>query len=1514
VGGRKDMRKTILKIGLVFIVAFMVSGIDYVLENPLKLDTKTATIAVNGTSVMPIAEEENNIPEFHAILIAPCMEKDVWWEPQFDLLERVLISGGWNDIIKLYEYDATRDNIINCTRNLSDNPWDTTLVVIGSHGVYNTSSGWQFQVKGSVGMMTGEDLNENGLNYLNSSGICVLIEACESSTGVDVLRKDGRIIWTSTSTALITNFAMALDEFADYTAYGNKDGAVSVEETYRHIYKYEETTAAHFQDDYPCTENNESELSITFQNWNEGRIDQLNGICCSTNCQYEFVNQWWSESQGVNLTNRTAQKFYPSLQYDKLTKVRTSLNTTPLPPQYNLLVSIRKGQLESDDLGFKQISANDIVDNGHYGEKYTTIKFNPSIDITKNMSIIPYFIVYSPTGTDNPYSKYKVRTFLNGSSYPYGSPYHCYYANGTNGTWIEDSDQDIRFVTYGKNSTNMPPYVPKRPGGGPNHGIPNKFYSYYVTTTDYDNKDNKKDNITYYINWSDGPPDEYGKLPSGWILNVSHSWESSGIKLIRVKAKDEHGGISNYSDVYLVNITHTPNAPTINGSLNGTVGVKYNYTFVSTDPDGDNLFYYIKWGDDTNTSWLGPYLSGEEIIVNHTWSEKGKYTIQAKAKDIWGAESGWGYLDVTMPNLFGNTQSGSFSQDIKNKITGSIFTMEANGTADSISVYIQTNPSTSPETKCMIYRFDNSELIGTTEEKILNTGDDGAWVTFNFSDPKPTLVRDTEYVLVGWSNDTCNFFYDNATGEQAWYCNDTYNTSAANPISWTSNESKNYSIFCRYTTKPEITNVCAAPNTVGSGFNITISADIEDNECGIDNVTVNITYPNNVTANFTMNNTGNDTCEYVFCDTWVVGQYNYTICAVDELGDTNTSSGHSFNVSAQATIGIATLKDTYGDNEYINLTDPPTPPSDYSLIGRGLTWDKYYNAITGKNILEVSAGPINYQDEDNEWNPIECTLNLLSSNHPAYQYGYRAGNDHGLYNVYFKPNAQNSWPVAFAYNKSEDPTTHIIRSKLVGVGYLDPASNWAYKYLQQVTSSQGQIDGSSAVYEDVFTGTDVTWSYGNTELKEAITMSNTTKTLLQSHPPSEYGLNDESSYLVFITKLDHQNLNMYNASGMLSGNVTISDEKIDFKDALGYFRCALPIGDAYELNNESARQKLTYRIIQYNGNTYLLSGLKVSDLNTMTFPVIIDPTLTVESLSSDGYIYNSNIIYNTAWSASTGTISSSAYYITIGQKKVLPGPNYYVYRGLLLFNTSSLPSNVLIDNATLSLYKMDDYSTTDFTITVQNGQPTYPHNPLQTADYSKSHYSGNGGGLNTAYFVNGRNNISLTNLSWITKGGTTKLCLRSSRDISGTTPTGNEYVNVCSCEHPQANHAPKLVIEYRNQSKINNTGSTNISGYLLIQVQYYNEPSKMWVVADDTVNESSPRTILWDDPTGPDPAGQNILALDTIFNGLVNTQDLSGFGNGTYRVYAAFRDPNGDILQCDDETYLVAWYEFEVTF
>ncbi len=702
------------------------------------------------------------------------------------------------------------------------------------------------------------------------------------------------------------------------------------------------------------------------------------------------------------------------------------------------------------------------------------------------------------------------------------------------------------------------------------------------------------------------------------------------------------------------------------------------------------------------------------------------------------------------------------------------------------------------------------------------------------------------------------------------------------------------------TVAPLIFNVSSSPETVGFGGMVQINATVTENGSGLLLVAVNITDPNGTSWNYSMTCIGEDLYQLNFSDSWLVGQYDYSVWAMDNVGNTACDSGHSFNVSADASMSIATLKNSYSGNQFINITDPPNPSENYTLVDRGLTWNTYYNATSGENILETYQGPVNYQEQNGTWTPINNTITQLTENHPAYVYGYRNGNNHGLYDVYFKSNAQQEWPIAFAYNKSDDPTIHTIRSKLVGVGYVDSQSNWSYQYLQNVQSSQGQTNDYSITYPGVFTGTDVTWRYGNTGLKEEITLSNTTKAVLQNHPPSQYGLNNASSYLVFITKLDHQNLNFYNDSGLLGGNVTISDTGVEFRDILGRFKCALPLGEAYELNNETARQKLTYRIIHLNGNTYLLSGLKVSNLNAMTFPVVIDPTLTVYSISSDGHVYNSGTSYSTVHAASTGTVDGSGAYITIGQKKIFPG-NYYIYRGFVFFNTSTLPSNAYLDNATLSLYKKDDYSTTDFDITIQNGQPTYPHNPMQTGDYFRNYYSGNGGTLGTSRFTSGYNAITMSNLSWINKTGITQLCLRSSRDIGGTAPTGNEYVNVHSSEF-LGMCPPKLVINYRNQSKIKNTGSTNIKGNLLIQVQFYNSTQGKWLVDNDTINETTPRTIT----------SGNQLALDTIFNGLVQASDLI-FGTGTYRVYTAFRDPEGNILQTDDETLLESWWQFSKT-
>lgn len=96
-------------------------------------------------------------------------------------------------------------------------------------------------------------------------------------------------------------------------------------------------------------------------------------------------------------------------------------------------------------------------------------------------------------------------------------------------------------------------------------------------------------------------------------------------------------------------VNQPPSAPNIDGPTSGKTGTKYDYTFTSIDPNGDQISYYIDWDDGTIEDWFGPFDSGDPQTVSHTWNEDGTYTISARAKDTHGAQSVWGTLIVTMP-------------------------------------------------------------------------------------------------------------------------------------------------------------------------------------------------------------------------------------------------------------------------------------------------------------------------------------------------------------------------------------------------------------------------------------------------------------------------------------------------------------------------------------------------------------------------------------------------------------------------------------------------------------------------------------------------------------------------------------------------------------------------------------------------------------------------------------------------------------------------------------------------
>ncbi len=104
-----------------------------------------------------------------------------------------------------------------------------------------------------------------------------------------------------------------------------------------------------------------------------------------------------------------------------------------------------------------------------------------------------------------------------------------------------------------------------------------------------------------------------------------------------------------YSAVVIEYINNPPGTPTIDGPTSGIINTPYTYTFNSVDQDVEDVYYYILWDDGYVENWDGPHPSGEDFVIDHTYSKEKTFTIEAKARDILGAESGVATLEVTIP-------------------------------------------------------------------------------------------------------------------------------------------------------------------------------------------------------------------------------------------------------------------------------------------------------------------------------------------------------------------------------------------------------------------------------------------------------------------------------------------------------------------------------------------------------------------------------------------------------------------------------------------------------------------------------------------------------------------------------------------------------------------------------------------------------------------------------------------------------------------------------------------------
>lgn len=194
---------------------------------------------------------------------------------------------------------------------------------------------------------------------------------------------------------------------------------------------------------------------------------------------------------------------------------------------------------------------------------------------------------------------------------------------------------------------------------------------------------NQTQNGWYYnFSWGDGNHSQWqGPYNHTERVRAEHQWEEQGTYQVQVRARFKNGNrsgeewiITGWSESLFVTVTtgdphnDPPNAPEINGQTQGKAGVEYDYTFIATDPDEDDLYLNIYWeGSGGETHTYGPYSSGEEVLLSHSWPEQGTYIISAKAKDVYGTEGPESTLEVTMP-FNKNIDKNQFWLRLRNRI------------------------------------------------------------------------------------------------------------------------------------------------------------------------------------------------------------------------------------------------------------------------------------------------------------------------------------------------------------------------------------------------------------------------------------------------------------------------------------------------------------------------------------------------------------------------------------------------------------------------------------------------------------------------------------------------------------------------------------------------------------------------------------------------------------------------------------------------------------------------------
>lgn len=196
----------------------------------------------------------------------------------------------------------------------------------------------------------------------------------------------------------------------------------------------------------------------------------------------------------------------------------------------------------------------------------------------------------------------------------------------------------------------------------------------------------------------------------------------------------------------------------------------------------------------------------------------------------------------------------------------------------------------------------------------------------------------------------------------------------------------------------------------------------------------------------------------------------------------------------------------------------------------------------------------------------------------------------------------------------------------------------------------------------------------------------------------------------------------------------------------------------------------------------------------------VNPDANPETNSWDGYSDNQGpeADYAAVHDATSANTENNDSGISLLIENSDVGADFAIRRTFVGFLTSSIGAASTINSATFSLKGKASVVSDDSDSVTISSVTTASNTAINANDYNKTNFGTAIAATKTmaSWSTSAYNDFTVTDLTAISKTGVTKIGARSTRDVAGTAPTGQNTVTAHSADTADTTQDPKLVVNF----------------------------------------------------------------------------------------------------------------------